>query len=136
MPLARQAMHQKREVVHAAVWPTVGEVHRLASRSYAFEGRCFVVAAGSVLYRQHLPTDLELLNHIPGDGPWMYGRSTIIGPDASILAGPAEAEETLLIAEVDPAQITEESMTLDVTGHYARPDVFTLLVNEEPREGG
>ena len=136
MPLARQAMHQKRESVHAAVWPSVNEVHMLASRHYAFEGRCFVVAAGSVLRREHFPKGLELLEQMPGDGPFMRGGSAIIGPDGAILAGPAGEEETLVIAEVDPGRITEESMTLDVSGHYSRPDVFTLVVDERPRRGG
>src|SRR6201998_4970776 len=40
MPLARMAMHNSGERVHVAVWPTVHEVHQLASRHYAFEGRC------------------------------------------------------------------------------------------------
>lgn len=136
MPLARQAMHDKRELVHAAVWPSVNEVHLLASRTYAFEGRCFVVAAGSVLSRADLPEGVTLLDDVPGDGPFMRGGSVIIGPNADILAGPVRNEETLVIAEVDPSRAVRESMTLDVSGHYSRPDVFTLLVDESPRKGG
>ena len=128
MPLARQAMHENDEIVHAAVWPTVGEVHQLASRSYAFEGRCYVIAAGSVLRRSDLPEGFELLDELPGDGPWMQGGSVIIGPDASILAGPADDNDELVVAEIDPARIPEEKMTLDVCGHYSRPDVFHFEV--------
>lgn len=136
MPLARQAMHDKHELVHAAVWPSVNEAHLLASRSYAFEGRCFVVAAGSVLHRQDFPKNIALLETIAGDGPFMTGGSVVIGPNADILAGPVENEETLVIAEVDPSRAVRESMTLDISGHYSRPDVFTLLVDESPRRGG
>jgi predicted amidohydrolase len=132
MPLARQAMHDKRELVHAAVWPSVNETHLLASRTYAFEGRCFVVAAGSVLCREDLPIGMAILDAIPGDGPFQFGGSVVIGPSAEILAGPVKNEETLVVAEVDPARVVQESMTLDVSGHYSRPDVFTLLVNENP----
>jgi predicted amidohydrolase len=133
MPLARQAMHQQNELIHAAVWPSVNEVHMLASRHYAFEGRCFVIAAGSVLGRENFPADVALLDEMPGDGPFMTGGSAIIAPNAQIIAGPAGQEETLVVADIDPGLALEYSMTLDVAGHYARPDVFTLLVNEEPQ---
>jgi predicted amidohydrolase len=130
MPLARQAMHEKREVVHAAMWPTVSDIHLVASRSYAFEGRCFVVAVGTPLRRGDLPAGFSLLDQMEGD-QWMFGGSAIIGPNGKILAGPAGEDDTLVIAEIDPAQVAEELMTLDVTGHYARPDVFRLIVLPE-----
>ncbi len=137
MPLARQAMHDQREVVHAAVWPSVHEMHQVASRAYAFEGRTFVVACGTVLTSSHLPLDLELLRELPDDRPLMTGGSAVIGPDGKYLAGPAGAEESLVLAEVDPGRAAEELMTLDVSGHYARPDVFTLTVaGRAPAAGG
>ena len=71
MPLARQAMHDQRELVHVAQWPTVKDMLLIASRSYAFEGRCYVIACGTVLGREHVPDDLDLLNDLEGDGPWM-----------------------------------------------------------------
>ena len=79
MPLTRQAMHDKGELLHAAIWPSVNELHTIASRSYAFEGCCFVVAAGSVLGREHFPPGLSLLDEIPGSGPYMTGGSVVIG---------------------------------------------------------
>ena len=130
MPLARQAMHEQQETIHAAVWPWVKELNLLASRSYAFEGRCFVVAAGAVLRKEHLPQDLELLNALPQTGAWLHGGSAIIGPDANLLAGPATEEELLLLADCERNRITEEKMTLDVAGHYARPDVFHFGVKD------
>ena len=131
MPLARQAMHDKRELLHAAVWPAVRETHLLASRAYAFEGRCFVIAAGSILRRQDLPRGFALLDEMPGDGPFQSGGSAIIAPNAEIIAGPIENEEKLLIAKIDPGLATQEQMTLDVSGHYSRPDVFTFRVNDQ-----
>src|SRR5215211_7804296 len=65
MPLARHAMHVAGEQVHAALWPAVEEIHQVASRHYAFEARCFVVAVGSVLRRDQVPADLEIFR---GDG--------------------------------------------------------------------
>src|SRR3712207_9517989 len=67
MPLARQALHQRGETIHVASWPWVHEMHQVASRHYAFEGRAFVIAAGTVLRKRDLPADLELLQAIPGD---------------------------------------------------------------------
>ena len=131
MPLARQAMHEHGEIVHAAVWPSVKETHLIASRSYAFEGRCFVVAAGSILKREHLPEGFAILDAMPGSGPWMTGGSAIIGPDAQILAGPLENEEGLVVADIDQGRIAEELLTLDVCGHYSRPDVFNFSINRK-----
>lgn len=129
MPMARQAMHQKEEIIHAAVWPSVHDIHQVASRSYAFEGRTFVIAVGGILRREHLPEGLKILDALPGD-QWLSGGSAIIGPNGKYLAGPADNTEQLVIAEIDPGQVTEELMALDVCGHYSRPDVFKLIVNE------
>ncbi len=120
------------ETLHVAAWPWVHELHQVASRGYAFEGRAFVIAAGTVLRRRDLPGDLELLRAIPGepDDFLQRGGSAIIGPDGAYLAGPVWEEETIVHAEVDPARIIEERLTLDVAGHYRRPDVFQFRVNQ------
>lgn len=131
MPLARQALHERGELIHVAAWPHVHELHQVASRGYAFEGRAFVIAAGTVLRRRDLPDDLELLRAIPGepDEFLQRGGSAIIGPDGGYLAGPVWEEEAIVYAEVDPARAIEERLTLDVAGHYSRPDVFRFRVN-------
>lgn len=59
MPLARQVLHDSGEHIHIAVWPTVHEMHQVASRHYAFEGRCFVLAAGLLMKVRDLPAQLE-----------------------------------------------------------------------------
>jgi nitrilase len=130
MPLARHAMHESGEEVHAALWPTVHEMHQVASRQYAFEGRCFVLAAGSVLRASALPPELE--PHpakVPSADSWvMRGGSAIIAPNGSYLAGPVYEEAITLYADLDLNRVREERMTLDVTGHYHRPDVFSFEV--------
>jgi predicted amidohydrolase len=100
----------------------------LASRHYAFEGRCFVVACGGILRARDLPQELEPLEVLRSqpDALILRGGSAIIGPDGMVLAGPIFDEETILMAEIDFSTITKESLTLDVTGHYARPDLFDL----------
>lgn len=130
MPLARQALHDCGEDIHVALWPTVQENCVLASRHYAFEGRCFVLAAGLLIHREDMPDGLRLAEDLPQDGWLVRGGSAIMGPDGSILAGPAGTEETILLAELDLERIVEESMTLDVSGHYSRPDVFDFAVRD------
>ncbi|MCE2488909.1 MAG: carbon-nitrogen hydrolase family protein [Anaerolineae bacterium] len=129
MPLARQALHDAGEEIHVAAWPTVREMHQVASRHYAFEGRCFVLAAGSLLRVCDLPPGLETLPELAPDDLLLRGGSAIFGPDGAALAGPCFEKETILHAQLDLRQIAQESMTLDVSGHYARPDVFDLSLN-------
>lgn len=126
MPPARQRLHESGEDVHVAAWPQLEEMNLVASRHYAFEGRCFVVAAGAIMHARNLPAELEPAGELKAnpDALVLRGGSVIIGPDGAILAGPVFDEEAILTAEIDLARITEEQLTLDVTGHYARPDVF------------
>jgi nitrilase len=130
MPLARHAMHVAGEDVHVAAWPWVREMHLVASRHYAFEGRSFVLATGSLGRVRDLPAELEPLPELKGtpDRLLLRGGSAIIAPDGRLLAGPVLDEETILTAELDLEEIARESLTLDVTGHYARPDVFDFRI--------
>jgi nitrilase len=128
MPLARHVLHSSGEEIHVAAWPQVKEMNLVASRHYAFEGRCFVIACGAIMRVQDLPGELEPVESLKksADSLVLNGGSAIIGPDGSLLAGPVYDEEVILIADVDFARISEESLTLDVTGHYSRPDVFDV----------
>lgn len=122
MPLARMAMHNSGEHIHVAVWPTVHELHQLASRHYAFEGRCFVLAVGLLMLRTDVPEEFPACD---GETSWVErGGSAIIAPDARYLVEPVFDREELIVADLNLSEIDKESMTLDVTGHYARPDVF------------
>jgi len=145
MPLARAAMHAKGETIHIAQWPAAKELHHLASRHYAFEGQCFVLAAGCVLSRGDVldgfhslgleSEALELLEAIPGDEEDLLqpGGSAIIAPNGHYLAGPAYDEACILYAVLQPEHITRGHLVLDTDGHYARPDLFHLEVNDQPQ---
>ncbi|HVM37680.1 MAG TPA: carbon-nitrogen hydrolase family protein [Sphingomicrobium sp.] len=126
MPLARQALHESGEDVHVAVWPTVHDLHQVASRQYAFEGRCFVLASGALMRASSLPPELEAHpDRVTGPDQWVLrGGSAIIGPDGKYVVEPVYDEPRILIAELDLRRVSEESMTLDVTGHYHRPELF------------
>jgi nitrilase len=136
MPLSRQAVHDSGEDVHVAVWPTVQERHQIASRHYAFEGRCFVLAAGSLMRASALPPELERDPARAGDdNAWVLGGgSAIINPRGEYVAGPVFGSPTILRASLDPAQLDQERMTLDVAGHYARRDAFTFAVTPTARD--
>ncbi len=128
MPLARQVMHDAGEEIHVAAWPGVPDLHQLASRHYAFEGRCFVIAAGQILRLRDLPPELPVRPEKAGDPDALLirGGSAIIAPSGRYLAGPVLDEETLVLADCDLGEIVREALTLDVSGHYARPDLFDL----------
>ena len=128
MPLARQALHESGEDIHVAVWPTVHEMHQVASRHYAFEGRCFVLAAGSLMRTSALPPELEV--HPDRKSEWaLRGGSAIYGPDGSTVAAPIYEREATIVADLDLSLLRQEAMTLDVAGHYSRPDCLKFGVD-------
>ncbi len=143
MPLARAAMHNLGEDVHVAAWPTVRESHAIASRHYAMEGRCFVLAAGLVQMKDDLLDGLErvggsdeareLIEAIPSE-VLNKGGSLIAAPDTRVIAQAGEGEETLL-AKLDLDEVAAGLTSLDTDGHYARPDVFELRVDVRAKEG-
>jgi nitrilase len=130
MPLSRQAMHDSGEDIHVAAWPTAHELLQVASRHYAFEGRCFVLAAGSLLRAKDLPPELEPHpDRVKSPEQFVLrGGSAIIGPDGHYIAGPVYDEPTILAAELSLDKVREESMSLDVAGHYGRRDCFDFAV--------
>ena len=136
MPLARMAMHDSGEHIHVAVWPTVHELHQLASRHYAFEGRCFVLAVGLMMPAEDLPRELhDGVTLGPGEGQWIErGGSAIIGPDSHYVLHPVFDREELLVSDLDLTEIDRELMTFDVSGHYARPDLFRFERKETDAE--
>lgn len=131
MPLARQALHISGEHIHIAVWPTVKEMNQVACRQYAFEARCFVLAAGLIMPARDIPAQLTLPPDL-ADNPdtlIVSGGSAIIAPDGRYIVEPVYGEETILSAEIDLTEIAMEKMALDTSGHYQRHDVFNFSVN-------
>jgi predicted amidohydrolase len=131
MPHARQALHISNEAIHIALWPAVKESHQIASRHYAFEGRCFVLAAGSIMPVQDVLAEFELPQALGAnpDQLLLQGGSAVIAPDGEYRVEPVYGEETIVYADLNLTRIAQEQMTLDVTGGYARDDIFTFEVN-------
>jgi len=133
MPLARQVLHQSSEDIHVAAWPQVKEMNLVASRHYAFEGRCFVIACGAIMRASELPDELEMSDSLKqrSESFVLNGGSAIIAPDGLLLAGPVFDQEVILTADLDLSRIAEESLALDVTGHYSRPDIFDVKLKPD-----
>lgn len=132
MPLTRQAMHNSGELIHIAVWPWVHEMHQVACRHYAFEGRCFVVGVGQIMRVKEFPKELKLPGHFedkPGE-MILKGGSCIVGPDGGYVLGPQIGNEGVFVQEIGNLdQIYKERMTLDTSGHYNRNDIFDFSIN-------
>lgn len=125
MPSVRQHLHEQAETIHVASWPHGGEIHQLASRHYAFEGRCFVLAAAQYLEKGMFPSDYEFSEELDrAPDVLLPGGSAIIAPDASYIVPPVLGKEELLVAEIETEHSVRESLLLDPAGHYSRPDLF------------
>lgn len=133
MPLTRQTMHDSGEHIHVAVWPKVHEMLQIATRSYAFEGRCFVVSVGQIMRVSDIPRELSLPAELANqpDHYLLNGGSCVVGPDGQYLVDPIYDKEGIFIVDVDLQRCYEEKMALDVSGHYQRNDIFDLSVNKK-----
>jgi len=133
MPLLRTALYAKGVEVWCAPTVDTRDVWQATMRHIAVEGRCFVVAACQV---QPSPAGLGVeVPNWAADEPLMRGGSVIIGPLGDVLAGPLWTDTGLVSARVDLGDIPRARYDFDVVGHYARPDIFELTVDETPRPG-
>jgi len=133
LPLMRASMYAKGIELYCAPTADSRDSWIASVRHIAVEGRCFVLSCNQFNRRRDFPADYRS-NF--GDDPKAVvtrGGSCIVDPFGNFLAGPNFEDETILIAEIDRAQIIRGKMDLDVVGHYARPDVFQLHVDERPK---
>lgn len=133
MPLARFALYSQGIDIHIAPTYDSGEAWIGTMQHIAREGGCWVIGAGVALRNQDLPDDLPGRETLyPPEEDWINpGDSVVIAPGGEKVAGPLHEEQDILYAEVDPARAASSRRTLDVAGHYARPDVFTLQVDRQ-----
>ena len=132
MPLLRMSMYAKGIQLWCAPTADARDSWIASMQHIACEGRCFVFAAGQFARRRDYPDDYPIEGEHAPDDVLCRGASMIVSPLGEILAGPETSGEAILRADVDLGQVAEGKYDFDVVGHYARPDVFRLTVNEQP----
>ena len=133
MPLARMALYQKGVEIYLAATADGRERWQATLRHIALEGRCFVLGCNQFMTKSMYPPDLIVAEGL-SDQPEILSRggSAIVSPAGEYLAGPLLDKEGILLADLDLAEVVRSKFDFDVVGHYARPDVFRLTVNEHP----
>jgi len=133
MPLARMALYSKGVELYLAPTADARDTWQATLRHIACEGRCFVLGCNQFLTKDRYPADLEVLDELEEQPDVMCrGGSAIISPFGEVLAGPLFDQEGMLFAELDLSEVARGKFDFDVVGHYARADVFQLVVNERP----
>jgi nitrilase len=132
MPMLRMAMYAKNVALYCAPTADDRETWLPSMRHVALEGRCFVLTACQVLRRGDFPESVRVALGTAPDSVLMRGGSAIVSPLGRVLAGPHFDAEAILTATLDLDEIGRGKFDFDVAGHYSRPDVFQLNVNEAP----
>ena len=132
MPLARTAMYQQGVEIYLAPTADSRDVWQATLVHIALEGRCFVLGCNQFVTKAMYPTDLPCYHELANQPEVMcHGGSAIVSPLGQVLAGPLFDQEGILYADLSLEQIAQSKFDFDVVGHYARPDVFQLRVNNQ-----
>jgi nitrilase len=130
MPLARFALYaQNMEILVAPTWDC-GDEWIATMKHIAKEGGCWVIGTGTAIQGKDLPDSFPERKKVADDDDWLCdGDAVIVRPFGKIAAGPLHRERGILYGEIDSEAAPRSRRSLDVTGHYSRPDVFRLEVN-------
>ncbi len=134
MPLARYALYSQGVDLYIAPTYDSGDRWIASARHIAKEAGCWVVSSGVAIRGRDISMAAPGLEALyPDPDEWVNaGDSVVVSPGGAIVAGPLHQEQGILYADIDLSQIETARRTLDVVGHYARPDLFTLQVRALP----
>ena len=131
MPLARMAMYGKGVQLYLAPTADARDTWQATLQHIAFEGRSFVLGCNQFVTKEMYPPSLSEHPELAEQPEIMCrGGSAIISPMGEVIAGPLYDREGILYADLDLGEIVRGVVDFDVVGHYARPDVFQLIVDE------
>lgn len=135
MPLARAAMYEKGVQIYIAPTADARDTWEASMRHIALEGRCFVLSCNQYSTKKMYPEEIisrKKFTELPNE--LTRGGSCIVNPMGEYLVEPVYGEEKILYADLNLDQIAESQFDFDVVGHYSRPDIFQLVVNEKKQE--
>ena len=132
MPMLRMAMYSKNVALYCAPTADDRDTWLPSMQHVALEGRCFVLTACQFIRKKDFPETARVALGDSPDAVLMRGGSAIISPLGKVLAAPHFDGETILTVPLDLNDIGRGKFDFDVAGHYSRPDVFQLIVNEAP----
>lgn len=135
MPLARTAMYDKGVQIYIAPTADARDTWLATMRHIAVEGRCFVLSCNQYLTKSMYPNDIssrQEFANLPDE--LSRGGSCIVDPLGNFLVEPTMGKEDILYANIDLTKIAEAQFDFDVVGHYSRPDIFQLTINEQQQK--
>lgn len=130
MPLLRMAMYSKGVQIYLAPTADSRDTWLATMRHIAVEGRCYVLGCNQFTRRGDYPPDMDTTYDDDPATIVTRGGSCIVDPYGQIVAGPLYDEAGILYAHIDPGETRAAKFDFDVAGHYARPDVFQLSIDE------
>jgi nitrilase len=135
MPLARYALYAQGIDIYVTPTYDSGERAVATMQHIAREGGCWVVSCGSAFQACDIPDAFPGKSELfRNPDEWINpGDSVVVAPGGKIVAGPLHEERAILYAEIDLERVGMARRSLDVVGHYARPDLFDLRVNARPQ---
>ncbi|KAA3621363.1 MAG: carbon-nitrogen hydrolase family protein, partial [Proteobacteria bacterium] len=134
MPLARYALYAQNIDIHVAPTWDCGDPWSASMSHIACEGGCWVLSCATALNASDIPADFPERDTLFPDEGWINpGDAIVVKPFGGVVAGPLHREKTLLISEIDLEVARRARKSLDVTGHYGRPDLFELKIDRRHR---
>lgn len=133
MPLARYALYAQGIDIYVAPTWDVGDGWLASMRHIAKEAGCWVVSTATALQGSDMPSDFPELAALYEPDEWINdGDAVVIEPTGAIAAGPLNREPGILYAQIDTEIAHRARRSLDVSGHYSRPDLFSFSVDRRP----